>query len=484
MTAPDQQAPASEPQSPDDSRVPADDLSSEPVPTTDATDPPEPADKSDDAPLHAPPPDEDAAQAPPHPVAGAEDTVSDDAPAATGDQPRSEPASDTPPDLTGSAQTEDPIDAAPRPDPSPDKPEPTPALAPVPVEQPRISRGPGFVTLLLGGVIAGGIGYAIAEYDLFTPGAEDPIPRIETRLDDQSGRIDTLGAQTSAAEEAAANAVAAATAASEAAAAAATPEDLEALRGEIAGLSSGADGAADPALAARLSDAEARIEALSTAGGTPPEGGFASADEVAALEQALADLRQTVTDQQAAIDDATASADAARSSAADETRRITVRGALARIEAALENGEPFVDATSDLETAGGVDVPPALDNVADQGVSPLGSLQDDFPPAARAALSVSIREDSGGSAWDRFGAFLRAQTGARSLDAREGDDPDAILSRAQTAVRTGDLATALDEIATLPEGGQAELADWSDRARARLDALAAHDALVGSLNSN
>ena len=51
-----------------------------------------------------------------------------------------------------------------------------------------------------------------------------------------------------------------------------------------------------------------------------------------------------------------------------------------------------------------------------------------------------------------LGAFLQNQLGGRSVVPREGDDPDAVLSRVGAAVEAGDLSTALTEIESLPEG--------------------------------
>ena len=81
---------------------------------------------------------------------------------------------------------------------------------------------------------------------------------------------------------------------------------------------------------------------------------------------------------------------------------------------------------------------------------------------------------------ERFGAFLRAQIGARSLEAREGTDPDAILSRAEASLGSGDVKTTLSEIASLPEAGQAAMAEWVTQAEARLSALDALDALLAA----
>ncbi|WP_126623161.1 COG4223 family protein [Oceaniglobus ichthyenteri] len=379
----------------------------------------------------------------------------------------------------------------------------TPMLAPVPVEQPRIARGPGFLTLLIGGALAGAIGFFASEYDVFNQGGEDPVAALEARLNDQAAQLEQASAQAS---DAAATA-----------AAAPTPDDIAALREEIANLPAG-EGGADPALGDRLSEVETWLDNLSAqvaglpdqAGGTDEAALSALEDQIATARQdieaqfaarqqeveaelatiqeqyqtQLAALEQKIDAQSGAIADATSAADAARESAASETRRITVRAALIQINAAIDSGEPFIESTSALETAGNVDVPPALLENAETGVATLAELQNSYPPAARAALGVSIRETSGGGALDRFGAFVRSQTGARSLDARDGDDPDAVLSRAEAALKSGDVQGALDQLNDLPEAGRDVMADWSARANARLAASAALADLSATTNSN
>uniref|UniRef100_UPI0037C662F9 COG4223 family protein n=1 Tax=Roseovarius salis TaxID=3376063 RepID=UPI0037C662F9 len=98
--------------------------------------------------------------------------------------------------------------------------------------------------------------------------------------------------------------------------------------------------------------------------------------------------------------------------------------------------------------------------------------------ALAAARDAAAREgDTGG-----LTGFLRTQLGVRSLEPREGDDPDAVLSRAEAAVGQGRLTDALAEIETLPDVARAELEDWTQRARQRLDAVAAARELSEELN--
>ena len=70
----------------------------------------------------------------------------------------------------------------------------------------------------------------------------------------------------------------------------------------------------------------------------------------------------------------------------------------------------------------------------------------------------------------------------RSLLPREGDDPDAVLSRIEAAVGEGRLSDALAEIELLPDVAKDKLSDWAAQATRRNEAVAAAEALAGTLN--
>ena len=83
-----------------------------------------------------------------------------------------------------------------------------------------------------------------------------------------------------------------------------------------------------------------------------------------------------------------------------------------------------------------------------------------------------------------MGGFLRRQLGARSVIPREGSDPDAVLSRAEAAVRDGRVADALREIDALPQGAKDAMQSWSADAKVRADAEAAVQDLSQRLTAN
>ena len=99
--------------------------------------------------------------------------------------------------------------------------------------------------------------------------------------------------------------------------------------------------------------------------------------------------------------------------------------------------------------------------------------------SARDALDAARAADDTGS----VGAFFERRFGGRSIVPREGADPDAVLSRVEAAVRTGDLGTALSESEGLPEEAQSALGPWLEQAQQRHDAVQAADALAQRLSA-
>jgi len=239
-------------------------------------------------------------------------------------------------------------------------------------------------------------------------------------------------------------------------------QDLSGLRDRIAALEdrpAPETGVTEETLATRLSGLSEDLAGdLDAAVSRLEERLAAQGEDIAALQERRA-----------------AEQDAARDSARGTLRR----AALTRLQTALDTGAPLAPAIAELRDTG-VEVPEALSSVAEDGVPTLGALEADFPDAARAALAA-VREETG-NPLASMGDFLRSELGIRSLEPREGDDPDAILSRAEAALREGRLDAALGEISALPEAGQAALSDWSARAGARRDALAAADAVSAELN--
>nr|MDA3856834.1 hypothetical protein [Roseovarius sp.] len=114
------------------------------------------------------------------------------------------------------------------------------------------------------------------------------------------------------------------------------------------------------------------------------------------------------------------------------------------------------------------------------GVPTLPALIERFPAAARSALAAARIESGQGTAG--IGSFFKNQLGVRSLLPREGDDPDAVLSRVEAAVGDGRLSDALAEIELLPDVAKDKLSDWAAQVTRRKEAVAAAEALADTLN--
>ncbi|MDA5092917.1 hypothetical protein O2N63_02360 [Aliiroseovarius sp. KMU-50] len=235
------------------------------------------------------------------------------------------------------------------------------------------------------------------------------------------------------------------------------------------------------AMSATLSDLENRLHTVEK---LPQGSGMeAAAAAASAYERELQQMRQMLDAELAKITSAKEDAATLEESAAEAAKAAGARAALARVLAALDTGRPYGDALFDLTQQAEVETPAALSAHAENGVPTLANLQAGFPEAARAALDVSIRSAVEAGEIDRVSAFLRLQLGTRSLSPKEGNDPDAILSRAEAALKSGQIGAALDELATMPEAGQPALAAWVADATARKDALAAGETLAQLVNS-
>jgi len=324
-----------------------------------------------------------------------------------------------------------------------------------------VERRGGFVPLLLGGVIAAALGYGASSYQSgtwpFETAAEPDSFREDTTtaLDEQAARIDALAAEVQTATDTA-NGI-----------------DLSGLEGAVEGLRADLDAASGSydALAGRIDAIERR-----------PVEESVSPEAMAAYENELNLLRDAIAQQRLEVEEMTQQALEAETNAEQQAALSKARAALSEVYAALSAGEPYAEQVNTIE-ANGVSVPSELSGPAGDGVPTLAALTEDYPPAAREALSEARRLESDSETGNRrFATFLADQVGARSVTPRSGDAPDAILSRAEAALRDGDLQQALTELEALPDEAKAPLSDWMARAQTRVAAVSAADGLAQELN--
>lgn len=353
------------------------------------------------------------------------------------------------------------------------------ATAPAPPVETVIERRGGFLPLLLGGVLAAALGFVAARSQVI-----DPLLPPTWRAGVAAADLDQLRTDLQAQAQATENL-------RDQLAGLALPDiaplsaRLDALTGRIedqaAEIAANAERIA--ALGARLDPIDERLGVVEK---RPISEGL-SDSAIAAYERELAAMQDTLARQRSEVESFIAEARALQDQARDLEAQAKAaeqaaanRAALARLRAELDTGQPFAPLVAELQS-GGVEVPPALLAAADKGVVTVAALGAAFPPAAREALAASRAAEAGQGG---LRAFLDRHLGARSVTPRPGDDPDAILSRAEAALQAGDLDQALAELQALPEPARAAMEDWTAMAQLRRDALAAAAALAQRLNTN
>ena len=347
-----------------------------------------------------------------------------------------------------------------------DAPKPEPVAEPAfeapiapPPTAPRRGAFGSFLGLVLGGAVAAGAGFGLARYmpDLLPVASDDLAATVQAQAEELAALREQVAALP--AKPAADPAIEERLAALENA----QSPDMAALESRLTEIearlsATPQDGTAPAAVMAELAALKEQVAQLGS-GGTVP------ADVTAAAEAAEARLKEAEARASALAEQAEA--------AAAESRRAA---ALDRLAAALDSGAPYSAALRDL----GGDLPPALADQAATGLPTVAELHDTFAPAAREALEAALRANMGESWTDRVSNFLRSQTGLRSLTPREGDDPDAILSRAEAALAAGNVAAAITELDSMPEAGKPALQDWLSTARLRVEAEQAFAALAAN----
>lgn len=321
------------------------------------------------------------------------------------------------------------------------------------------TRRGGLGVMLLGGLVAAALGFGVAQYtgnDSWPfssgPTATDELAELIERQDGEFAALrgqlaDLAAAQSASAGQGELNQLRA---------------DFAAVYDQVAALSAGAG-----QLQARITDLENR---------PIPEVG-ATADAVATYERELTAMRQMLEKELARIEVAQADAVAVGKTLSEKNEIAIERALVTRVQTALDSGADFSVPLDELAGLG-VEIPAELLSVAG-GVPTLSRLQSEFPDVARRSLNAAIRAQAEAGETDRFTAFLRTQLGARSLEPKDGDDADAVLSRAEAVLKAGDIAGTLSELDGLSDAAKSEMAMWIKTATERQAAVNAASVLAG-----
>ncbi|MEM9640624.1 MAG: hypothetical protein AAGA19_03910 [Pseudomonadota bacterium] len=305
---------------------------------------------------------------------------------------------------------------------------------------------------------------------------------VETRLSDLAPGLDEAGVREVVATQVAAMQDA-------------TSTQIQELSDQVA--------AADSAsIEGRLAQLETRIEGmaaeLSTLQGLTPDGGTGpdlsvftgTVDglraELAALAEQQGGLSQRIDDVEVEVarrlTEAEAEVAAATDEAANTKSSALAEAAVSMIAAAIASGEPFDTAVVQLAENTEAEVPSALVEAAAGGVATLGVLRNSFSDAAHAAIRADITSSGSENVGSRLTSFLEAQIATRSLTPQEGDSADAVLSRAEDALRRDNLDAAVTELERLPDAARAAMDAWISRAVTRVSAAAGLAEVRAALN--
>ncbi|WP_166417809.1 COG4223 family protein [Cochlodiniinecator piscidefendens] len=304
-----------------------------------------------------------------------------------------------------------------------------------------------FFPALMGGLLAAGVGFGVASYVGFGPGAQNAelIAAQADRIAALEDSVSTYGTTLSSAIEQ-------------------STTDQNRQDGALSDVNDALTG-----LVARLDAIEA--SAL--------EGDGISEATLGALRDDIAAVNTALSGQAGQIEAIIAANSAEATQTADA---LAAQAALSQIRAALAGGGNFASSVDELDRLN-ITVPDSLRASVD-GVATQAGLAEGFSAPARAALDMALQQSADDGTASRVTVFLRRQTGLRSLTPSEGNDPDAVLSRAEAALVEGDYANTVQEIALLPETAQNAFADWLTELHTRTAALQGVEILSQTLSGN
>jgi hypothetical protein len=162
------------------------------------------------------------------------------------------------------------------------------------------------------------------------------------------------------------------------------------------------------------------------------------------------------------------------------------RSAIKLIREALKTGQRFDVYLTDLAF---FEPSERMNTVSVETATTKEVLLHHFPEVSRDVLTAhrtAQLSEEGRSFGDRVGLFLSRSLNARSIVPRDGDDPDAILSRVEALLNNNNLQRALREVAQL-EAFEFErpvsFLNWLDSLYAHVEVLNELDSIEQSLDS-
>ena len=194
----------------------------------------------------------------------------------------------------------------------------------------------------------------------------------------------------------------------------------------------------------------------------------------------LETLQATLTQQREQVQAVMQEAEEKEAIAKKAALEARIFSAVSRLSTAVKNGNNYADALVDFEAASELKAPDVLRKYAQTGFVTKEQLIEQFPIAARLAVN-SARSEGQDAQGKTFADYLKTQLKARSVVPREGMSADAILSRAEAAVKDDRLTDALSELEALDLTARNQMNDWVSKAEERLAAVAYIDTIMAQI---
>ena len=201
-----------------------------------------------------------------------------------------------------------------------------------------------------------------------------------------------------------------------------------------------------------------------------------SSEVIATYNSEVTKLIETMVAQREEVETLLGEATAKKAQASEMARRTQANLTFNTIQTLFKTGESFAIELDEFSKLTDAQIPAALQKIAGEGVQRLEKLTHTFPEVARAAIAAERSGDSYDGTIHSLVGFLKSQLQARSVTPKEGRDADAILSRAEAALREGKLDKAVEELQALQSPAKEAMAEWQAKAQQRLN-------LVHALNS-
>lgn len=251
--------------------------------------------------------------------------------------------------------------------------------------------------------------------------------------------------------------------------------EIEALKAQVAGLSSPGPATADPQLEQRLSALEGTV-----ANQTAAAPDTAAIDELRqkldAADQAIAALRSEMTGNAGAVGELETRlterlAEAEKKLEEPRTDVEMAKAiALTTLKAATERGGPFM---AELDALAGISPDdPVVANLrayAATGVASRAELVRAFGDVADSVLAAIHQPDPNEGVAQRLLSSALSVVKVRPVGNVEGATPEAILARMEDKLQNGDLKGAALEWESLPEAGKAVSTDYVAKLKTRIE---------------